>query len=676
MRIKLLEVENFRQFSGVKKISMSTDSKKNITVIHGENGSGKTSILNAFKWGFYGHADFETGDENILNEQAIAGAKKGEQLSVRVRIEFEHDNIIYTAKREQTYIKQEGMVVEDLGGGVFELTWTDSKGEYGKSPNPDRHMDQILPEKMHAYFFFNGERIEKLSSVKSGAEISDAVKNLMGLEIVERTATHLLSNVLKVFKNELKQSSTKELASVVEEETKKIDELSELHKTIGVKQQNCIEFDKEIKAIGAQLESIKETVHLEKERKRILNRLAEIKETLEDIVNQRLRLISSQGFLAFIDEAKDKVQDILDENREKGKLPSKIGKQFVDDLLAAGECICSRPLTQGDDYYKSVEALIKEAGSKELEDAVYNTSAEMKSMDKAKDDLFDGLSRLKKNEGKLLKERNELNGKLDTITEQTKDVEDAVDLQEKRETFEQRRSNELISIGGLKTNAEDLEVRTKELAKEGERLSLLDKKADKIRKKIELAEALGKVARALHTAASHKTRTELSGRVNDTFRGIMRKDYWAEINETYDLQIYKNIPNHGKQLVYEKSTGESQIASLSFIGSLVSIARERHKEGLQYFQGGVFPIVMDSPYGQLDDTHKQLVARYIPQLAEQIILMATSSQWKGPVEEECEKFVGKHVSLIHHAPTVEKESRYAKSGSDFEYTEIEEGYHG
>lgn len=676
MKIKSLDITNFRQFSGNKKIEMSVDVNKNLTVIHGENGSGKTSILNAFKWGFYGHADFETGGDNILNEQAIVCAEKGDRLSVKVEIEFEHEKAAYTAKREQFYTKQDGMEATNLGGAVFELSWIDSKGEYGKSPNPERHMDQILPEKMHAYFFFNGERIEKLSSVRSGNEIADAVKNLMGLEIVERTANHLLGSVSKDFKNELKQNSTQELADVVEQETSKQEELDQISRVIAAKEYSRVEFEKEIQAIGTQLESIKDAVKLEERRKEIKNRVNEINEALDEVVNQRRVLISSKGFLAFIDEAKDTVHEILEENREKGQLPSKIRKQFVEDLLAAEECICTRPLLEGEKYHAAVQSLIKEAGSKDIEEAVIDTSADMKAMGASRINLFESLNKIRKDEEKLLQEKNALNGELDTISEQTKEVEDAISLQEKREHFEKAKDEELKNIGMNEGRAKELDKAIKELTKDRERLSKLDEKADQVRKKLELTEELGRVAHELHRAASHKTRMELSNRVDETFRGIMKKDYWAEINDDYDLQIYKEIPGHGKQLVYEKSTGESQITSLSFIGSLVSIARERHKEGLQYFQGGIFPIVMDSPYGQLDDVHKRLVAKYIPQLAQQIILMATSSQWKGPVEEECEKFVGKHVSLIHHAPKVDKESRYAQSGADFEHTEVKEGYHG
>ena len=71
MKIESLSINNFRQFCGEVTLELSTDPDKNVTVVHGANGSGKTSLLNAFKWCFYGQTDFDTLNENILNEAAI-----------------------------------------------------------------------------------------------------------------------------------------------------------------------------------------------------------------------------------------------------------------------------------------------------------------------------------------------------------------------------------------------------------------------------------------------------------------------------------------------------------------------------------------------------------------------------------------------------------------------------
>lgn len=45
MIIKSLQLNNFRQYKGLQKIIFSTDKEKNVTVIKGENGSGKINII-------------------------------------------------------------------------------------------------------------------------------------------------------------------------------------------------------------------------------------------------------------------------------------------------------------------------------------------------------------------------------------------------------------------------------------------------------------------------------------------------------------------------------------------------------------------------------------------------------------------------------------------------------
>ena len=42
MKIRNMSLENFRQFKGWQHLDFSTDAQKNVTVIMGENGAGKT----------------------------------------------------------------------------------------------------------------------------------------------------------------------------------------------------------------------------------------------------------------------------------------------------------------------------------------------------------------------------------------------------------------------------------------------------------------------------------------------------------------------------------------------------------------------------------------------------------------------------------------------------------
>jgi len=72
MILEKLILENFRQFRGRQEIFFSTIKERNVTLVHAENGFGKTALLNALLWGFYGH-DGLTEDlpkkESIIPEE-------------------------------------------------------------------------------------------------------------------------------------------------------------------------------------------------------------------------------------------------------------------------------------------------------------------------------------------------------------------------------------------------------------------------------------------------------------------------------------------------------------------------------------------------------------------------------------------------------------------------------
>lgn len=64
MLLQSIELQNFRQFIN-EKIDFSTDPEQNVTLIIGENGTGKTTFAQAFFWCLYGETDFT--DKTMLN---------------------------------------------------------------------------------------------------------------------------------------------------------------------------------------------------------------------------------------------------------------------------------------------------------------------------------------------------------------------------------------------------------------------------------------------------------------------------------------------------------------------------------------------------------------------------------------------------------------------------------
>ncbi|MGB5636002.1 MAG: ATP-binding protein, partial [Waterburya sp.] len=130
------------------------------------------------------------------------------------------------------------------------------------------------------------------------------------------------------------------------------------------------------------------------------------------------------------------------------------------------------------------------------------------------------------------------------------------------------------------------------------------------------------------------------------------------------------------------STGENQILSLSFIGGIIDRVRQwSQRNTLMGYDSSTFPIVMDSPFGSLDQIYRRQVAKAIPQLANQLIILVTKTQWKGEVETETAAVIGQEYVLTYYSPKTNCESDNLElnqqnyllvksSLNNFEYTEI------
>ena len=99
MRIEQIKISNFRSYKGDVKIDFENNSgDKNITLISGKNGFGKTSFLTSLIWGFYGKLMSKVEDkykheiknsggyEKFLNNQFNRNQKKEKLLKVEISL--------------------------------------------------------------------------------------------------------------------------------------------------------------------------------------------------------------------------------------------------------------------------------------------------------------------------------------------------------------------------------------------------------------------------------------------------------------------------------------------------------------------------------------------------------------------------------------------------------------
>jgi DNA sulfur modification protein DndD len=153
---------------------------------------------------------------------------------------------------------------------------------------------------------------------------------------------------------------------------------------------------------------------------------------------------------------------------------------------------------------------------------------------------------------------------------------------------------------------------------------------------------------------------------------------WVELSKVLNMQ---------DELV-AKSSGENQILSLAFVGGIADLARQRYQESkgrpasVFSFQGGIYPIVMDSPFGTLDENYRTEVAQAVPILAPQVIVFFSKAQGLGVVQGKLGPRIGEQYVISYYTPKKDaaeedivldgRKFPYIKRSSDFEWAVVTE----
>lgn len=93
MLLKSIKLENFRQFCNESIDFAQGEGGKNVTIIIGENGTGKTTFAQAFFWCLYGETEFS--DKIILNKMVATEMTPGSEEKVRVTLALRHGEVDY-----------------------------------------------------------------------------------------------------------------------------------------------------------------------------------------------------------------------------------------------------------------------------------------------------------------------------------------------------------------------------------------------------------------------------------------------------------------------------------------------------------------------------------------------------------------------------------------------------
>lgn len=387
MRIDRITLENFRIYKGFNEIDLSPKKDKNISLIAGKNGFGKTTFLTSLIWCFYGKLMSQVEDKykfdirnsggyeayvnSLLNRDVLGEGMDNKKMSVEIELE---DLLIpsipcktVTIKRAYDFYSSEETVTILIDGDENELT---------KSVGYEVFInDFILPREIAKFFFFDAEKIVSLAEAKSKSELrslSKAYSEVLGIKKYEELKKNLESLLIK-----LKRRGVSELQQ--EKLTQLLNDESELEKEISHNQDKHTDIDKQLVLLKSKSDSLQEKL-IREGNSITLDELKELKSRRDDLKQESIQIKNSLKKLldltplVIAGKHLNKLKEQLDSESNvlygalNDKLLSKELEAFSNSILKSLQAL---------DLDKTIDSKIKKAIKKSLEDKLNSSKGDV-----------------------------------------------------------------------------------------------------------------------------------------------------------------------------------------------------------------------------------------------------------------------------------------------------------
>lgn len=638
MKLAQLTLENFRQYFGKQRLDFSRDNQKNVTVIHGINGAGKTSLFLAINWCLYGRSvDNVKVIDNVgelVSKEGISQAQPGEDVRMGVELAFLHNGERYLVKRSLVGVRQlDNSVRMEDGNNNFTMMRIKADGQAERVNNPLGTMNAILPVNVREYFLFDGEKIDNFAKPEASSQVKQAIYLVLKLEILERARRHL-ETVAQDYRKALKQASSGELRDLVEQEEKALEDKEKSEKRLHALDQENESAKRKIADIDQRLREMQNAQTLQQQRDRIERDLGMRRTEMEKVVGTVRDLVTS-GFFVIAKPAIDKAIALLEKKRERGEIPSNFRQQFVQDLIEKMVCICGRSFDDGSSEHQQLLSKISHGIPDGLQDDVMNTCALLQGFDarieKQKADLNEQMHR----RVELIDLIKDLEAELDDVSRQLRGspLEEISALEKKREDYQGDIQSNMLEVGSLLTKVESLMRQITEIRKNIDKARRQEKKELTLITKLDLAQRSADAIGEMYRSFADEMREKIQEKTKEIFKSLIWKESHfndIKLGPDFNLDV---IDRYGQSARPELSAGERQVLSLSFIMAMSRVSEEEA------------PLVMDTPFGRLSSHHRNAIAEHLPKLVDQLVLFVTDEELRDEARQNLQERVGAEYRL-------------------------------
>lgn len=644
MIIKKIRTENFRQFKGIQTIEFSTNEDQNITLILGDNTSGKTTLLQAFLWGFYGTANFKSKDSLLNAEIAQELLKSEDTADVSISIELEHQGINYFIKRTLSHSNKSNKIVHSTISKVT-MQYINEDGQAKDIPEHKvrEKIEEILPEKLAIYFLYDTERF---GNVSSREDVTNSVKQILGLTVLEKVIEYIGTStrrgtVLQQFNSSLNLTEFENAQITL----KRIEETEELLYLAQEKRTNKLteieSYNDKIDAVKETIRSLEKTTILQTERDKKLQALNFEQSALKSH-KENFYTAFQNNTLAFLGKNlfEKAIAELIDAKLDTKGI-SDMTANSIKDIIERGYCVCGSEICNGNESHKKLLEEIRFLPPESI--------GTLLKLFKEKIDMYTNMSNnyfaLLESSHKYIGEANykigQIEDELQSINDELLNKDDIKKHQQKLMEYENKRRI-------LTEDADDLKekIGAYKNAIKSDRASY-DKDIAASSKNKELLLYINYANEVLTWVKSRKTEREdsikkqLEERVNYYFEKMYHGKRKVQIDEKFRVHLITT------DLEAETHTDESQgletVKNFAFISGLVDLAKQKLKDTYEK-DAESYPLILDAPFSNADEKHVKNISEVLPNVANQLILIVMAKDWNY-AKDALESRIGKQYYL-------------------------------
>jgi DNA sulfur modification protein DndD len=648
LRLKALHLEDFGPFKGAQTISVADED--GVTIIYGENMRGKTSLLNAIRFAFFGKVIGRGPNPLALSQVGNWEQAESGKFGFQVQLQFSEDEHQYKLTRS---CRPRVGVAKPTGDHDYTVDYFLERDGTVLGPNQaGAELKRILPEQISRFFLFDGELLQEYEDLLStetdmGRRISEAIEKILGVPVLTSARATMLR---------MKEASERSEATAAQGDQKTREfgnQKAELLAQRSVLTKDLERLEKELEAERSSKSALEEALKKKERLAALLEKRDTLERQIKDIEGRNaakegeLKTEMSYAWCVLLEAPMLASQATL-RAKEAALYTEILRADVLRDLQSNANSTCPACLQSvSPEARRIIEHSLHgsdQMGRGEKEHDLASIRRKLAALAQHSSAAKQSVLRLLWGDVEdLAIDRSTKKSELDELDKQLQNV-DEESLRKTKVEYE----NAIRQIAALEegisqtrgrieannADAEQIQKRINKLASgnlEGER------------RRREMYTDLHKLFDSAVGAYRDQLRKRVEGDATRHFRSLTTEpDYAAlQINESYGLTI---VHKDGS-VVPVRSAGAEHVVALCLMGALQNNAP---------LSG---PIVIDSPFGRLDREHTRNIVRALPDIARQVVLLVyddelppsiARGELKGKLRGEwrMERRSAKHTELV------------------------------